>query len=333
MVSLSIVLALLADRVFGEVRRFHPLVGFGRLAGRVETRLRRWLHAPDGAADSTAAAVLQFLAGSLAWALLIIPPTYFLVVLHSALNTLVAMLLDVIVLYFCIGARSLREHAQSMARRLYEGDLERARSQLSRVVSRDTALLDRQSVIKATIESVLQNGSDAVLAPLFWFAVAGAPGVLCYRLCSTLDTMWGYRSNRYLFFGRVAARVDDLLNWLPARCCALSYALAGEVWVALRCWHSQAPMWDSPNTGPVIAAGAGALRVQLGGPATYEGELRRLPILGEGVQPELKDINAALSLVRRALGIWLVVIVTVEALAWFFKLPLLLAMFWASLWA
>jgi len=335
MVTFSILIALLADRMLGEARHFHPLVGFGRLAGWVETGCRRLVRAPVPAADSVAApsATLQWLGGALGWALLIIPPTVLIALLQAALNTWLALLVDVIALYFCIGGRSLREHAWAVARQLHGGDLDRAREQVSRMVSRDTASMDSQSVLKSVIESVLENGSDAVLAPLFWFVVAGAPGVLCYRLCNTLDAMWGYRNDRYLYFGRLAARMDDVLNWFPARCCALSYALAGRVVVALQCWHSQAPLWDSPNAGPVMAAGAGALGLQLGGPARYDNDLRRRPILGRGSPPTLADIEAALALIRRATGIWLVVIALCEALAWFFNLPLLLTTLWASLWA
>jgi adenosylcobinamide-phosphate synthase len=329
MVSPSIVLALLADWTLGEARRFHPLVGFGRLASWVETGCRRLFRTPAPTADGTAkpSAVQQFLAGALAWVILIVPPTALLAALYTTLNIWVTPLVNVVVLYFCLGARSLREHAQAVARRVYSDDLDRAREHLSRIVSRDTALLDRQSIIKATIESVLENGNDAVLAPLFWFAVAGAPGVLCYRLCNTLDAMWGYRNERYLYYGRLAARADDVLNWLPARCCALSYALAGRMLVALRCWYSQSPMWESRNAGAVMAAGAGALCVQLGGPARYDGVLCRRPILGEGAQPGLADIESSLALVRRAIGIWLVVIVLCDSL-WFFKAQLLLL--WAS---
>ncbi len=332
MVTPSIVIALLADRMFGEMTRFHPLVGFGRLANWVEDRSRRLAQVP-ASAGVVPSAGRQRVAGAFAWAFLVIMPTALMVVLHAALNVWVAMLVDVIVLYFCLGGRSLAEHARAVARPIYTGDLEGARKQLSRIVSRDTEHLDSQSVIKATIESVLENGSDAVLAPLFWFVVAGAPGVLCYRLCNTLDAMWGYRNDRYLHYGRTAARMDDVLNWLPARCCALSYALAGRLSVALRCWHSQAPMWDSPNAGPVMAAGAGALGLVLGGPARYNNVLRRRPLLGEGAQPQLDDIEGSLALLRRATGIWVAVIVVCECVIWYLTVTMILPLFWASIWA
>jgi adenosylcobinamide-phosphate synthase len=156
---------------------------------------------------------------------------------------------------------------------------------------------------------VLENGSDAVFAALFWFVVAGAPGVVLYRLSNTLDAMWGYRNARFERFGWAAAKIDDLLNYLPARLVALTYALLGRTALALRCWRTQAPLWDSPNAGPVMAAGAGALAVSLGGAAQYHGELHQRPALGAGPAPQARDIERALNLVNGGVLLWLVLLV------------------------
>ena len=117
--------------------------------------------------------------------------------------------------------------------------------------------------------------------------------------------MWGYRTPRYLRFGWAAARIDDVLNWIPARLTAASYALLGDTRVALRCWRDQAPRWDSPNAGPVMAAGAGSLNVLVGGPAVYHGTLEQRPVLGAGAPPRAAHIDAALQLVERTTLLWL----------------------------
>jgi len=177
------------------------------------------------------------------------------------------------------------------------------------IVSRDTADLDEEGISRATVESVLENGCDAIFGALFWFVLAGAAGAVLYRLANTLDAMWGYRTPRYRDFGWAAARLDDLLNWLPARLTALSYVAMGtKPALAWRCWREQAPNWKSPNAGPVIAAGAGALGLALGGPARYHGEWQPRPALGEGLAPRAEDIGRAVALVRRALWLWLGVI-------------------------
>lgn len=166
------------------------------------------------------------------------------------------------------------------------------------------------------MESALENGSDAVFAPLFWLVVAGAPGVMLYRLANTLDAMWGYRNARFTGFGWAAARIDDVLNWIPARLTAMNYALLGHTADALRCWRTQAPQWSSPNAGPVMAAGAGSLRVRLGGAARYEGVEEARPPLGTGKPATAVDITRALTLVSRTLWLWLGVLGLIATSAW-----------------
>ena len=312
MLSLSLLVALLLDRLFAEVSRNHPLVFFGTMANRAEARYRKSAEVKG----NVAAASGQRWAGTYNWCLLVLPPTALLIFFQSMASDFAVMIAGTLALYFCIGGRSLTEHAQAIAAPLASGNMVAAREKLARIVSRDTGHLDKQAVTNATIESVLENGSDALLAPLFWYVVAGAPGVLCYRLSNTLDAMWGYRNERYVNFGRTAARIDDVMNWLPARCCAISYALAGRSRAAFRCWLSQAPLCDSPNAGPVMAAGAGALGVRVGGAAVYGNETHWRPFLGDGRDAQPQDIKRALALLRRATGIWLLAIVLYEGWSW-----------------
>jgi adenosylcobinamide-phosphate synthase len=317
-ISVSLLGALTADQCIGEVSRYHPLVGFGRVVNWLESRSRQFTieNNPASVAPLAQSPTRERWMGALCWSALVILPTVGLWHWQTRLNDFTATLLAIVVLYFCIGGRSLVEHASAVERPLAGGDLPGARQQLSRIVSRDTVDLDGESVAKATVESVLENGSDALLAPIFWFVVAGAPGVLCYRLSNTLDAMWGYRTVRFLNYGCTAARMDDLLNWLPARCCALSYALVGRRAVAMRCWRTQAALCESPNAGPVMAAGAGALGITLGGAASYDNTLHWRPLLGEGVPAASTDIARAVSLLRRATVLWLAVIVGCEFLLW-----------------
>ncbi|HVL75619.1 MAG TPA: CobD/CbiB family cobalamin biosynthesis protein, partial [Noviherbaspirillum sp.] len=181
----------------------------------------------------------------------------------------------------------------------------------ARIVSRDTGGASEADIARAAAESTLENGNDAVFGTLFWFIVAGGPGALLFRLANTLDAMWGYRNARFHAFGWAAARIDDALNLIPARLTALSYALLGNTRCALACWRSQASAWSSPNAGPVMASGAGALTIVLGGPAVYDGVIEARPPLGTGAPPRASDIARAWRLVARAVALWLAVAVLI----------------------
>lgn len=290
-VTLSCLAGVGLDVVLGEPRRGHPLVLFGQLADRLEAHF----NGPDGRGWRSH--------GVTAWCLAVLPLTA-LAWLLSLLPG-VGWVVEVLLLYIALGLRSLGEHLVPVALALRQGDLAEARRRVGFIVSRDTGSLDEQGVARAATESALENGSDAVFAALFWFAIAGAPGVVLYRLSNTLDAMWGYRNPRFERFGWAAARIDDLLNYLPARLVALTYAVLGQTRRAWACWRRQAPQWDSPNAGPVMAAGAGALGLSLGGPAIYHGELHERPTLGEGEAPTARDIERALDMVWAGVGLWL----------------------------
>lgn len=296
-ITLTVFFALLLDAWLGEPRRLHPLVGFGKLTDYIEQKYYAdaWLH------------------GCVSLLLLVVP-----FVLLAVLITLTPwhFIFDIIMLYLAIGWNSLGAHARLVRNALLANDLQSARQQMGMMVSRDTVSIDRVGVTQGTIESVLENGNDAIFGAIFWFIVAGAPGAVAYRLINTLDAMWGYRNVRYCHFGWAAARLDDCLNFMPARLTALSYALVGKVHNAFSCWRTQGATWKSPNAGAVMAAGAGSLRISLGGPAYYHGQLESRPILGNGPTPDTHNIDDALRLITRSLILWLVVLSLGE---WFAK--------------
>lgn len=206
----------------------------------------------------------------------------------------------------CLARRSLKEHAEAIWYPVCAGDLGKARTMLARIVSRETADLAEAEIIRGTVESVAENSSDGVVAPLFYLALGGVPLALAYKAVNTLDSMLGYHTERYEYFGKAAARLDDLVNLAPARLTAL--ALVGAAWICSRfglpC--DDATAWritwrdghkhTSPNAGYPEAALAGALGVQLGGPSRYFGTVVEKPLLGDGRHP-LNPAHIARSLI------------------------------------
>ena len=285
--------AVALDWVLGEPRRFHALAGFGNLANGLEAKLNfvQCRHS-----------IFHRITGVLAVALLLVP-------FSAAAWWLCHMprwgwVGDITLLYFAIGHKSLHQHAQAVSKALKANNEAGAKLAASYMVSRDSAAVEP---IPATVESVLENGNDGVFGALFWFLIAGGAGALAFRLANTLDAIWGYRSTHFLQFGWAAARLDDVLDYIPARLTALSYALLGNTKNAFKCWRKQAPTWDSPNAGPVMAAGAGALNIELGGAARYQGEWHERPVLGLGNSAVVADIERALKLVRHSVYLWLAI--------------------------
>lgn len=270
---LAILLAFLLDFKFSEPKIFHPLVGFGHWANVIEARLR-----------STKTPVLW--AGRIAWSAAVLP--WVLITLlgdnllssHHVMHTLFMAFM----LYLSIGWQSLIQHAKAIQKPLTEQDLSGARLAVSMIVSRKTDAMSENDVAIAATESVLENGADAIFSAVFWFLVLGVPGLVLYRLSNTLDAMWGYKNDRYLAFGQCAARIDDALNFIPARITALLYACARfdtqSFKQAIHCWRTQAAACSSPNGGPVMCAGAGAIQATLGGVVDYHGKRVEKPPMG-----------------------------------------------------
>ena len=289
----ALLAGLVADARFGEPSRGHPLVIFGGWADRLEARTN----------DGTVAAGARAAGG------LIGGPVLAITLVTLWLPSLLGWLVVAGLVAVSIGRRALADHARPVAQALVDNDIVRARAATGRLVSRDTENMDAQAMRRATIESVLENSSDAIVAPLVWAAIgslAGPPGaaagVVLHRLANTLDAMWGYRTPRFEAFGRAAARLDDALNWPAARLTAAAFVVFGGR-AAWRCWQAQAARCASPNAGPVMCAGAGALGITLGGPASYHGQWQAKPEIGQGSPPTAGDIERALTLVDRTVAL------------------------------
>jgi adenosylcobinamide-phosphate synthase len=272
-----------ADQMLADPERGHPVAVFGRAAGRVEGAL--YADSRARGAIHTALCVGSAAAVGTAVSRRDTPP------LATYLATAAAT-------WCVLGAASLRREAASIGDLLESGDLEAARERLPRLCGRDHRNLPEREVARAVVESVAENTSDAVVAPLFWGAVAGVPGLLAYRAANTLDAMVGHKSERYLKFGWSAARLDDAMNLVPARLTGmLTVAMAPKVggsrqeaWRALRFDGAKHP---SPNAGRCEAAAAGALGLRLGGTNSYASRIEHRPYMGVGRTPRGFDIARA----------------------------------------
>jgi adenosylcobinamide-phosphate synthase len=286
-VAAGLILGVLADELFGDPRRGHPVAGFGTAATHLERRLYQDSRQAGG--QYTLACVLPVLTvAALVERRTLRHPAARVVAIAAATWTVV-------------GGRSLRRIATDLAQALHDNDTEKARALVPSLCGRDPQKLDEKGLARATVESIAENTSDSVTAPLFWGAVAGLPGLLGYRAVNTLDAMVGHRSPRYARFGTAAARLDDLANLVPARLtAALTVALARQVGgsptEAYRAWRSDAAAHPSPNAGRCEATAAGALGLTLGGPTSYPTHTEFRPILGAGRTPAPDDIPRATKL-------------------------------------
>ncbi len=271
----------------------HPVVAMGRCIAWLEGRLRSVFPATPGgerAAGTVLAALLPLgtlaLSAGALW-------------LCGWIHPLARLALETVWCGQALACRGLRDAAMDVYDALDRGDLEQARRAVGKIVGRDTACLDGQGTIRAAVETVAENFSDGVAAPMFYMFTGGAPLALCCKAVNTMDSMVGYKNARYLHFGRAAARLDDLVNFLPSRLASLlliaSAAVLGlDGGNAWRIWRRDRLRHESPNSAQTESAMAGALGIRLGGPASYFGQVHDKPTIGEASRPaETSDIPRA----------------------------------------
>lgn len=308
----AILLGFLLDLLLADPEWMpHPVVYMGRCITRLERALRRRFPAtPQGeqAAGRVLAAVLPL--GTLAVTLLVC-------LAARAVHPLLGLAVETLWCWQALAVRGLAKESRRVYERLAADDLPGARRAVGRIVGRDTQALSEEGVTKAAVETVAENFSDGVAAPLFYMLLGGAPLALCYKAVNTMDSMVGYKNDRYLHFGRAAAKLDDAVNYLPSRLAACLWiaaaALTGQdARGAWRIWRRDRRCHASPNSAQTESACAGALGVQLAGPAWYFGEYYPKPTIGDARRPvEPQDILRAnrmlyaASLLALGLGLFL----------------------------
>ncbi|QXG74753.1 cobalamin biosynthesis protein [Modestobacter sp. L9-4] len=285
----GLALGAVADLLLADPRRGHPVAGFGQAAAALERRM--WRDSRAAGVTYTGVCVGTAVALGLAASRLTVDRPG----ARTALTALAT--------WAVLGGTSLGRAAATMEQHLSAGDLPAARAHLSTLAGRDPSGLGEAELVRATVESVAENTSDAAVAPLFWGAVAGLPGLLGYRAVNTLDAMVGYRSPRYARFGWASARLDDVVNWVPARLTAVLTVLTaplagGSPAGAWRVWRRDGAAHPSPNAGRCEASLAGALDLRLGGRNVYGTRVEERPVLGDGRPPVRGDVVRAVRLSR-----------------------------------
>ena len=304
MFILPLLLGYLLDLIFGDPERLpHPIVWFGKMISWGEHRLNRGQHRMvKGAVMSVAYILLVFF---VLWGLIRLVP-----------NAILWCVLNTIIIFYCLAGTTLIREVRNVFLALDES-LEAGRKQVARIVGRDTSELTAQEVRTAALETLAENLSDGVIAPLFWLALLGVPGMVAYKMVNTLDSMIGYRTERYKDFGCWAARIDDIANYIPARLTAVLMVIASGKLSLLKFVWRNGRKHASPNSGYPEAALAGALDCRVGGPHYYFGELFDKPFIGENERDlTTADMLKAVRINRIAEVMMIALVIVVVGFFW-----------------
>lgn len=285
-ISLSI--AFILDFILGDPDfAFHPIRLIGRLISALE-RLFRKLFPKSKNGEIIAGAAMAVLVVVISGAV-----TAAVLFALYKLSFIAGIIGEAIICYFMLAAKSLKQSSMKVYSALRSGDLEKSRQAVSMIVGRDTENLSEEGVIKAAVETVAENTSDGVIAPLFYMLLFGAAGGVVYKAINTMDSMVGYKNDNYINFGKFAARLDDIVNFIPSRLSAAVMILSAAVIKmdfknAVKIYRRDRKKHASPNSAQTEAVCAGALDIELAGDAYYFGELHEKPYIGD----DLRDIEA-----------------------------------------
>lgn len=316
MVYLSAVLPLIIgfvlDFILGDPYSLpHPIRLIGTLISKLENFMRKNFHGNERLSGTVLALCVMALSGGITFALCFI---------CYKINTMLGIIAEGILCYYLLAAKCLKKESMKVYSAINENDTERARKAVSMIVGRDTQCLDEKGIIKAAVETVAENTSDGVTAPIFWIMLGGAPMGMLYKAVNTMDSMIGYKNERYINFGRFAAKLDDVLNFFPSRITALIMVLSAHIIgldgkSALHIWKRDRYNHASPNSAQTEAVCAGALNVQLAGDAYYFGKLCKKKTIGDNLRSiENEDIRRSNRLMYCTSVIMLVLAIAVRLL-------------------
>ena len=307
----TLIIASIIDYIIGDPWGWpHPVRVMGWAIALGKNTILRYIRTATG----------QKIAGTLL-AILIIGGSglgsWGLVYLAFQLNYWLGLMLQCILLASCFAGKSLRDAAIAVLLPLEADDLTQARTTLSLYVGRDTDNLDRSEVLRAVLETVAENATDGVIAPLFYAAIGGLPLAMAYKAASTLDSTIGYRESPYTYLGWFSAKLEDILTWLPCRYTVLSIALlSGHPWQVWQICRRDAPQDPSPNSGWSECAFAAALGVQVGGVSTYKGILKHKPLLGDATQSfDIETVKQATQLMQISMLLLLGISIAIQLTA------------------
>ena len=311
-----LIVGFVLDILFGDPDFIlHPVVIIGRLISFLEKSIRGFLPG-----TKTWERVGGFILTILVVGISTIVP-FLAITIIGKLSHILRLILELFWCWQLLAMRSLKKEALWVYDKVQDGDLVGARKQVGRIVGRDTSNLSMKEIIKACIETVAESTSDGVIAPLFFMVIGGVPLGFFYKATNTLDSMVGYRSDRYRYFGTASARLDDVLNFIPARLTALFMIIASKLLGldsgnAIKIWRRDAGKHLSPNSGNPESACAGALDIELGGDAYYFGKRYEKATLGNPIrEPEAEDILNAIKLMELSSIISLIFFVLIRIMA------------------